>query len=94
MTGALSGQLSGDGSPSHYKLSRPRARPILGPFVAIIDEWLAGDRYSPPKQHHTARRIYHRLVSEKGYRGGESTVRDYVRRRRATPNEVFIPPVL
>ena len=80
-----------DGSPSHYKISRPRIRPVLGPYVDIIDEWLAGDRYSPPKQHHTARRIYHRLVSEKGYRGGESTVRDYVRLRRPPPNEVFIP---
>jgi transposase len=80
-----------DGSPTHYKISRPRVRPVLGPYVAIIDEWLAGDRFSPPKQHHTARRIYHRLMSEKGYRGGESTVRDYVRLRRPPPNEVFIP---
>lgn len=80
-----------DGSPSRYKFTRPRLRPVLGPYVAIIDEWLAGDRGSPPKQHHTARRIYHRLVSEKGYRGGESTVRDYVRQRRVPPNEVFIP---
>lgn len=79
-----------DGNSSHYKLSRPRPRPVLGPFITIIDEWLAGDRFSPPKQHHTARRIYHRLVGEKGYRGGESTVRDYVRQRRAPPNEVFI----
>jgi transposase len=64
---------------------------VLGPYTAIIDEWLAGDRSSPPKQHHTARRIYHRLVSEKDYRGGESTIRDYVRLRRSPPNEVFIP---
>jgi transposase len=80
-----------DAGPSRYKLSEPRPRPVLGPFVAIIDEWLTGDQLSPPKQRHTARRIYHRLVAEKGYTGGESTVRDYVRQHRARPRQVFIP---
>ncbi len=80
-----------DAGPSHYKLTEPRPRPVLGPFVAIIDEWLAGDQFSPPKQRHTGRRIYHRLVEEKGYRGCESTVRDYVRQHRNRPRQVFIP---
>ena len=80
-----------DAGPSHYKLTEPRPRPVLGPYVAIIDEWLAGDQFSPPKQRHTGRRIYHRLVEEKGYTGGESTVRDYVRQHRARPRPVFIP---
>ena len=80
-----------DAGPSRYKLTQPRPRPVLGPFVAIIDEWLAGDQFSPPKQRHTGRRIYHRLVEEKGYTGGESTVRDYVRQHRARPRPVFIP---
>jgi transposase len=80
-----------DAGPSRYKLTHPRPRPVLGPYVAIIDEWLAGDQFSPPKQHHTSRRIYHRLVEEKGYTGGESTVRDYVRQHRARPRPVFIP---
>lgn len=80
-----------DASPSQYKLTKPRPRPVLGPFVAIIDEWLAGDQFSPPKQRHTSRRIYHRLVEEKGYKGGESTVRDYVHQHRTRPRPVFIP---
>jgi len=80
-----------DGGPSRYKLTHSRLRPVLGPFVVVIDEWLAGDQFSPPKQHHTSRRIYHRLVEEKGYRGGESTVRDYVRQHRNRPRPVFIP---
>jgi transposase len=80
-----------DAGPSRYKLTQPRPRPVLGPFVAIIDEWLAGDQFSPPKQRHTGRRIYHRLVEEKSYTGGESTVRDYVRQHRARPRPVFIP---
>ncbi len=80
-----------DAGPSRYKLTEPRPRPVLGPFVAIIDEWLAEDQFSPPKQHHTNRRIYHRLVEEKDYTGGESTVRDYVRKHRNRPRPVFIP---
>jgi len=80
-----------DAGPSSYKLTHPRPRPVLGPFVAIIDRWLAEDQLSPPKQRHTGRRIYHRLIEEHGYTGGESTVRDYVRQRRARPRPVFIP---
>ena len=80
-----------DASPSRYKLTEPRPRLVLGPFVAVIDEWLAGDQSSPPKQRHTGRRIYHRLVEEKGYTGGESTVRDYVRQHCNRPRPVFIP---
>jgi len=80
-----------DAGPSRYKLTEPRSRPVLGPYVAIIDEWLAKDQLSPPKQHHTSRRIYHRLVEEHGYTGGESTVRDYVRKHRARQRPVFIP---
>jgi transposase len=80
-----------DASPSHYKLTKPRYRPVLGPFVAVIDDWLARDQFSPPKQHHTARRIYHRLVEEHGYTGGESTVREYVHKHRVRRSQVFIP---
>jgi len=80
-----------DASPSCYKLTRPRSRPVLGPFVTIIDGWLARDQFSPPKQCRTARRIYHRLVEEHGYTGGESTVREYVHKHRARQRPVFIP---
>ena len=45
------------------------------------------------KQKHTARRIYHRLVEEKGFTGGESTVRRYVRERRCKATEAFVPLV-
>ena len=80
-----------DGSPPHYKLSRPRTRPVLGRFVAIIDQWLAEDEFSPIKQRHTSRRIYHRLIEEHGYSGGESTVREYVHKHRTRQRPVFIP---
>ena len=80
-----------DAGPSRYKLTKPRLRPVLGPFVAIIDKWLTEDQLSPPKQRHTSRRIHHRLVGEHGYTGGESTVREYVHKHRAQPRPVFIP---
>jgi len=80
-----------DANPSCYKLTKPRFRPVLGPFVTVINGWLARDQFSPPKQCHTARRIYHRLVREYGYTGGESTVREYVHKHRARPRPVFIP---
>lgn len=42
-----------------------------------------------PKQKHTAKRIYDRLVAEKGFTGGESTVRNAVKALRI---EVMVPP--
>lgn len=32
-----------------------------------MDGWLQADRFMPRKQRHTAKRVYDRLVSEKGY---------------------------
>ena len=43
------------------------------------------------KQTHTARRIYDRLVAEKGFEGGESTIRRAVREIREKMPKVFIP---
>jgi transposase len=60
----------------------PRQRqvyPALGSYLKIINGWLERDKEQPRKQRHTARRIYHRLVSEHGYAGSEEAVRRYVR---------------
>ena len=50
-----------DPSPPRYTRVVPAAKPVLGPFTAIIDQWLDEDLDRPKKQRHTARRIYHRL---------------------------------
>lgn len=42
-----------------------------------------------PKQKHTAKRIYDRLVNEKNFTGGESTIRNAVKALRI---EVSVPP--
>jgi len=41
------------------------------------------------KQRHTAKRIYDRLVAEKDFNGGESTIRRVVRELR---NTQAVPP--
>lgn len=43
------------------------------------------------KQRHTAKRIYDRLVDERGFIGGESTVRRLVQELREAVQEAFVP---
>lgn len=45
------------------------------------------------KQYHTARRIFDRLVSEKNFTGGESTIRRYVNEIKGKSKEAFVPLV-
>ena len=80
-----------DAGPPRYTPREPRTKPVLGPFIGLIEHWLAEDTQHPPKQRHTARRIYHRLVKEHAFSGGESTIRQYVRERRPRFSGVFIP---
>ena len=54
----------------------------LDPFKTTVDGWLEADRFMPRKQRHTAKRVYDRLVSEKGYEGSYSPVQRYVKRWR------------
>ncbi len=61
-----------------YSERKKQPFPVLGGHLETIDGWLKEDRGVPKKQRHTARRIYHRLIEEHGYKGGESTVRRYV----------------
>lgn len=68
--------------PPERKRPSGRAAPALGPYLALIDSWLEADRSAPPKQRHTARRIWQRLTDEHGAQVAESTVRAYVRQRR------------
>src|ERR1700739_4432477 len=78
--------------------SKPQARRLrrLAEASALIDRILTEDRQAPPKQRHTAHRIWHRLSAElDGFSGSERTVRAYVHRRRQQlgliAREVFVP---
>jgi transposase len=65
--------------PYGYSKRGHQPAPIVGPYLEIIKGWLTADKEIPKKQRHTARRIYHRLVSEHDYNGSEVTIRRQVR---------------
>jgi transposase len=77
--------------PLGYRQAGCRVKPKLGPFLDLIQQILEADRKAPPKQRHTAARIYHRLRGEFGYQGGSSVVRDAVRAWRQRNAQVFVP---
>ncbi|CAM2005277.1 IS21 family transposase [Acanthopleuribacter pedis] len=71
------------GMAPEYRMSEKRKSPVMGPVREVVDRILIDDRQQPKKQRHTAKRIYDRLVEEYGFQGAESTVRHYIRKRRA-----------
>lgn len=76
-----------------------RAAPKLDRFRSVIDDMLVVDLDAPRKQRHTAQRVFDRLVDEHQAVISYSTVRQYVKARRAevafeagkAAVEVFIP---
>lgn len=80
---------------TRYHRKQEITYPVMGPHLAVIKEWLEKDPYAPRKQRHTARKIYDRLVAEKGFKGAESTVRGCVRKIReslgAYEREAMVP---
>jgi hypothetical protein len=78
-------------APPGYVRSKEPEKPKLGPLVPVIDAILEADKTAPPKQRHTATRIFERLRIEHGFLGGYTVVKDYVRIARARSREVFVP---
>jgi transposase len=78
-------------APPGYVRTKPPGKPKLGPFIPVIDAILAADVTAPPKQRHTAKRIYDRLCREHGFAGGYTVVKDYVRLARSRARETFVP---
>ncbi len=78
-------------APPGYRRTMPVRRPKLADHEGFIEQVLDDDERAPAKQRHTARRIFERLREERGFDGGYSTVRDYVRSRRQVRREVFVP---
>ena len=83
------------GEPPEYRRKKEIVNPVMDRYEGTIDGWLKEDRDKPRKQRHTAHRIYERLVSEYEFPGGESTVRRYVRHRKAalglSQKETMVP---
>lgn len=74
-----------------YKRSVPAPKRTIGPFVAVIQQWLQEDKRRPTKQRHTAKRIYERIKAEYGYQGSDRTVRREVNRLRGRIPESHVP---
>lgn len=77
--------------PPGYRQAGSRVRPKLDAHAAFIDEILRSDPSAPKKQRHTIQRIFERLRDERDFGGGYTTVRDYVRPRRLSLKETFVP---
>ena len=77
--------------PPGYVRSKEPEKPKLGPLIPVIDAILVSDKMAPPKQRHTAKRIFERLRIEHGFLGGYTVVKDYVRLALARSREVFVP---
>ena len=75
-------QALGDAVPP-ARTPAARSATVPGPHVATIRRWLAEDLDAPGKQRHTARRVWQRLVDEKGVRVAESNARALVPQLRA-----------
>ena len=86
----LKKMLAHDEQPG-YRQAKQRPRPKLDVFLPLIRQMLEEDGKAPPKQKHTARRIFERLRDEHGYTGGETVVKDAVREWRISRREVFLP---
>ena len=78
-------------APPGYQRSEPPRSPKLDPFKGVIDQILQDDLKMPKKQRHTAKRIYHRLRDEHSFSGKYTIVKDYVRHRRLTTREMYVP---
>ena len=80
--------------PWERKTPERKATVLDKEAVVFIQECLKEDEVEGiRKQRHTAKRIYDRLVAERGFIGGESTVRAKVRELKDVLPKTFVPLV-
>jgi transposase len=77
--------------PPGYNRQQPIRRPKLGAWIGIIDQILEDDKARPAKQRHSAKRVFERLRDEYAFPGGYTIVKDYVRQRKLSQREMFVP---
>lgn len=78
-------------APPGYRRQQAARRPKLDAWTGVIDQILDEDKTRAKKQRHTAKRIFERLRDEHGYTGGYTIVKDYVRLRKVSQREMFVP---
>ena len=74
-----------------YNLVQSRPSPVMDKYRSILEKWILEDQTAPPKQRHTATRMYERLRDEYDFTGASSTVRRVVSQLRQSVPECFIP---
>ena len=80
--------------PPGYTMGKARVSPVMDKFRAVIEQWMESDKTAPPKQRHTAQRMFERLRDEQEFSGDAGTVRRFVARLKAQqPREAFMPLV-
>src|SRR3546814_20128535 len=72
-------------TPPGYQRQLPIRRPKLDAFVSTIEHWLEEDLKVPRKQRHTAKRVFDRLRDERGFTGGYTNLKAYLRERDQRP---------
>jgi transposase len=78
--------------PETYTQEQPRKAPVLGPYMAQIDELLEENERLPRKQRRTGRQMF-KVIEAQGYTGSESRVRGYIadQRRETKKRKVYLP---
>ncbi len=71
-----------EGFEPDYRMKQKRRKPVMEPYAKIVEKWLIEDKGVKKKQRHTGRRIFQRLVEEHSFKGGETTVRNFVNELR------------
>ena len=77
--------------PPGYRRQEAARRPKLDAWTAVIDRILEDGQARHKKQRHTSKRIFERLRDEHAYSGGYTIVKDYVRLRKLSQREMFVP---
>ena len=79
------------GVRANYHRSASVVTPEIIQFIQQC--FLADEQEHNKKQHHTAKRIYDRLVAEMNFTGSESSIRHTVQKLHETAQNVFVPLV-
>ena len=83
---------AGEAVPWERKIPERESTVLTSEIETFIRSCLEEDKHvSFKKQKHTAKRIYDRLVEEKDFSGGESTIRRKVREIKGTMPQAFVP---
>ena len=85
------GKMLASSIPNGYQRTKEPSSPKLEPHKEWINEILEADKKVHRKQRHTATRIYHRLLEERGYTGKYTIVRTYIASTQLLSKEMFVP---